>query len=181
MRILAGAFVLLPCLLNGASAQLPKANIFVGYSYLSAEIPNAGSRQNLNGWEGSLEGKILPFIGLVADGSGHYGTTQFFVCPAPPTPGCSSGVNGNFHTALFGPRVSASFAGVRPFAHVLIGAGVLSGVSSDVSLASAYGGGVDFRLVPFIGWRFQGDYIHTHFSDTSQGHARFSTGIVFRF
>ncbi len=103
--------------------QVPKGNIFVGYSYLSADIPNTSTRQNLNGWEASLEGKVLPFLGIVADGSGHYGTTQFFVCPAVVGGSCRGAVNGNFYNALFGPRVSASFHGIRPFAHVLVGAG----------------------------------------------------------
>jgi hypothetical protein len=30
-------------------------------------------------------------------------------------------VGGNFHAALFGPRVLASFQGIKPFAHVLVG------------------------------------------------------------
>jgi hypothetical protein len=57
----------------------------------------------------------------------------------------------------------------------------ISGGSSDVSFASAVGGGVDLKLAPIIGWRFQGDYIHTHFFGQPQGHARISTGVVFRF
>jgi hypothetical protein len=48
-------------------------------------------------------------------------------------------------------------------------------------LASGFGGGVDIKIAPIIGWRFQGDYIHTHFADNSQGHGRLSTGIVLRF
>jgi hypothetical protein len=180
MRVVAGAVLFLLSSLSTAFAQIPKGNIFIGYSYMSADVPNTSERQSLNGWEGSIEGKVLPFIGIVADGSGHYGTTQFFVCPAPPTLGCG-GVNGNFYTALFGPRVSASFHGVRPFAHFLVGIANTSGANSDTSFASAVGGGVDLKLAPIIGWRFQGDYIHTHFSGAPQGHARISTGIVLRF
>ena len=48
-------------------------------------------------------------------------------------------------------------------------------------LPAALEGGVDFKVAPIIGWRFQGDYIHTHFSGDSQGHGRLSTGIVLRF
>jgi hypothetical protein len=179
MRVIAGAVLLLtfPSLL---CAQVPKANVFLGYSFMSADLPNSSQRSNLNGWEASLEGKVFPFLGIVADGSGYYGTTVTPICPLIPGSGCSP-VNGNIYTALFGPRLSASIGRFRPFAQVLVGLGAISGVGSDVSFASGYGGGLDFKIAPIIGWRFQGDYIHTHFADTSQGHGRLSTGIVLRF
>jgi hypothetical protein len=180
MRVIGFVVLLVSVLLGNAFAQIPKANIFVGYSYMSADLPNISGRQNLNGWEGSLEGKVLPFLGIVADGSGNYGKTQTPICPLPPGGSCAP-VNGTIFTALFGPRVSASFHGVRPFAHFLVGAADIGGVSSDFSLAEAVGGGVDFKIAPILGWRFQGDYIHTHFSGQPQGHARISTGVVFRF
>ena len=59
-----------------AGAQVPKGNLFFGYSYASADI-GAGNRTNLNGWNGSLEGKLFPFVGIVADVSGHYGSQDF--------------------------------------------------------------------------------------------------------
>jgi hypothetical protein len=180
MRVIGFGALLVSVLLGNAFAQIPKGNIFVGYSYMSADLPNISGRQNLNGWEGSLEGKVLPFLSIVADGSGHYGTTQVLICPVGFGGHCPGG-KGNLYTALFGPRVSASFGRLRPFAHVLVGAADVSGSSSDFSLASAFGGGVDFKIAPILGWRFQGDYIHTHFSGQPQGHARISTGIVFRF
>jgi len=61
-------------------AQIPSGNVFVGYSYMSADLVSNG-RANLNGWNGSVEGKVLPFIGLVADFSGHYGSAPA-ACPA---------------------------------------------------------------------------------------------------
>jgi hypothetical protein len=181
MRVVAGALLFLLCFLGSAFAQIPKGNIFVGYSYMNGDLGTT-NRQNLNGWEASLEGKVLPFLGIVADGSGHYGTTQFVTCPVGIVIGgpCRA-ANGNFYTAMFGLRVSASFGGIRPFAHLLVGAADIGGASSYVSFATGFGGGVDLKLAPIIGWRFQGDYIHTHFYGASEGQARFSTGIVFRF
>ena len=182
MRAVAAAVVSMMVLVASGVAQVPKANVFLGYSYLSQDLANTSTRQSLNGWEGSIEGKVLPFIGIVGDFSGHYGTTQFFACPGGvPGGGCTGAASGTLHTALFGPRVSASFHGVRPFAHVLVGGAFLSGADSDVSLASAFGGGADFRLAPILGWRVQADYIHTHFSGTPAGYARVSTGVVLRF
>lgn len=180
MRAIARAMLLLT-LSSLAGAQVPKVNVFVGYSFMSADVPGSLQRENLNGWEASFEGKVLPFLGIVADGSGYYGTTGIPNCPLAPGFVTCAPVGGNIHTGLFGPRVSASIHGIRPFAQVLVGLGVISGVSSDVSLASGFGGGVDFKIAPIISWRFQGDYIHTHFADNSQGHGRLSTGIVLRF
>src|SRR5215831_14522978 len=108
MRVIVGAAVLWVIFPALVCAQIPKANVFVGYSFMSADIPNSSHRENLNGWEASLEGKVLPFLGIVADGSGHYGRTEIPVCPLPPVPigGSCAPVNGTLPTALFGPRAS---------------------------------------------------------------------------
>ena len=67
------SFLVLSCALSSvAVAQIPKANIFVGYSYGRADL-NHNNRSNLNGWEGSLEGSFLPWISIVADLNGLYG------------------------------------------------------------------------------------------------------------
>jgi hypothetical protein len=179
MRVIARAMLLLG-FPSVVFAQVPKGNVFVGYSFMSADVPNSADRKNLNGWEASIEGKLLPFLGVVADGSGHYGGTQILACPVRVGGVCPP-VNGSIHTALFGLRASASSHGIRPFAHVLFGAGVSAGVSSDISFASAFGGGVDLKIARIIGWRFLGDYVHTHFAGSAQGQGRFSTGIVLRF
>jgi len=65
-----------------ASAQIPTSgNIFFGYSYYNTDLSSL-DRANTNGWEGSLEGKVLPFVGIVADFDGHYGSQNFpAVCP----------------------------------------------------------------------------------------------------
>ncbi len=163
-----------------ASAQVPKGNAFFGYSYASADL-NQNNRSNLNGWEASLEGKFLPFIGIVADFSGHYGTNDF-----PSSSGTVFHVDGREYNFMFGPRVSVSVAKVRPFAHALFGAGHVNvsgqGYSaSDTAFSTALGGGLDFHLIPLLAWRFQGDYLQTRFFGNTQNNGRFSTGIVLNF
>jgi hypothetical protein len=59
MRAIACA-VLLLTFSSLAGAQVPKANVFVGYSFMSADVFGSSQRENLNGWEASLEGKVLP-------------------------------------------------------------------------------------------------------------------------
>ena len=163
-----------------AAAQIPTSgNIFVGYSYGSADL-NHNNRSNLNGWEGSLEGKFLPWVGIVADFNGLYGTNNF------PSSTQIFNVDAREHNFLFGPRVSVSVGKMRPFAHALFGAGHVSvsttGYSaSDTSFAEALGGGLDYKLVPLISWRFQGDYLQTRFFGNTQNNGRFSTGIVLNF
>jgi hypothetical protein len=93
---------------------------------------------------------------------------------------------------LFGPRVSATVGKFRPFGEVLFGAGHISvNVGSslpdnfvmpkDTALATAVGGGLDYRIIRPIAWRFQGDYVQTRFFGTTQNNVRLSTGIVLRF
>jgi hypothetical protein len=167
-------------LLSGtmAVAQIPTSgNIFFGYSYYNTDVSSV-NRTSTNGFEGSLEG-------IVADFDGHYGSQTFpFVCaggvlscgPVPVT-------NFTEHNVLFGPRVSASVGRFRPFAEAMFGVGHIgtSNFGSDTSFASAYGGGLDFRVLRVLAWRIQGDYVRTSFFHADQGNVRISTGIVFRF
>lgn len=162
-----------------ASAQIPTGgNVFIGYSY-SREGAAFGESPtvNLNGWEGSLEGKFLPWIGIVADFGAGYGSTDELVPGIGP-----SHIEVKKYTYLFGPRVSVPVGRFTPFAHFLLGAGHINDAGiTDTSFATAVGGGIDYRLIHGIAWRIQGDEVHTRFFDSTQDHFRFSTGIDFRF
>lgn len=168
-----------------ASAQLPSANVFFGYSYYNTDIANTGSGTSTNGWEASVEGKVIPFLGFVADFDSHYGSQTFNrgICPVNA---CSPPSNDDFteNNFLFGPRVSVSVSRFRPFAEALFGVArvnVNNGIGSDTSLATAVGGGLDYKIIKPIAWRIQGDYVHTSFFSTDQNNVRISTGIVVRF
>lgn len=148
-----------------ASAQIPtKGNVFFGYSYNRASVVS-NDAQNLNGWDASLEGKFAPWVGLVADIQGTYGNHI------------------SEHNVLFGPRVSVQVENIRPFAHLLIGAGHI-GIEhgpSDTSLANALGGGADLKLVGPFAARGQLDWIHTRFFSHGQNDTRISLGLVVNF
>jgi opacity protein-like surface antigen len=80
--------------------------------------------------------------------------------------------------------VSFSVGRFRPFAGALFGGArvdVNNGVGSDTSFATALGGGLDYKIIKPVAWRFQGDYVETRFFAASQNNVRISTGIVFRF
>ena len=166
-----------------ATAQVPTSgNIFFGYSYYNTDLSPI-DRANANGWEGTLEGKVLPFVGIVVDFSGHYGS-QNFPAGCVPGPGiCTFNANINEHNVLFGPRVSGSVGKFRPFAEAMFGFGHVNAnaAGSDTSFATALGGGLDYRLIPAVAWRFQGDFVQTRFFGTHQNNVRISTGIVFHF
>ena len=102
---------------------------------------------------------------LVIDASGFYrtGVTQY--------------------NLVGGPRISTNLGKWRPFAHAMVGVRHLNSSGFTYNpLALDFGGGVDYKL-PFknFSWRFQGDYMHTHYLSATQNDYRASTGIVWRF
>jgi hypothetical protein len=89
-------------------------------------------------------------------------------------------------SALFGPRVSFSVGKLRPFGEVLVGVSHFKvefpgSSSSDSSFSTAYGGGIDYHLVPFLAWRVEADALRTKLYGGTQNGFRVSTGIVFNF
>ena len=184
-----------------ATAQ-DKIKLFVGYSYLHPTMTYEQSfgcevilgcpppplvlvttHPNLNGYEFSATYKLIPWLGVSADFSGHYGTVT----------GNSSG---HVQTFLFGPEVSFP-SKVSPFVHLLvggahqsIGAGItpVTGFSASVlptsgnSFATAVGGGIDLRVAPFLSVRpIQLDYLLTRAYSSTQNQPRVSAGLVLRF
>ncbi len=171
-----------------AAAQVPTAgNVFFGYSFenTSSSALNVNlSRPNLQGWEGSLEGKVAPLLGIVADFSGHYGSQSF--TEFPPAGPISVNVTGHQWEVLFGPRLSVPLGKFTPFGEFLVGlahintGGTFPG-PSNTSFATALGGGIDYRLFRPVALRVEGDYLRTSFFNTTQNNLRLSTGVVIRF
>jgi hypothetical protein len=169
-----------------AAAQIPtSANIFAGYSYYNTDL--GAGRQSINGWEGSIEGKFfpIPFLGVFADFSANYGDLKFpVVCPVLGVGSCSTvGVNSHLDNFLIGPRLSVSIGKVRPFAQAEVGFAHINthGFGSDTSISSGVGGGIDYNFFHLLGWRIQGDYLHTNLFNTAQNNVRISTGLVLHF
>lgn len=187
MRTFAGIAVVLFFVNCVAFSQIPSGNIYVGYA-LSRADSFAGTT-SLNGWEASLEGKFFPWVGIVADFSAGYGNDNSFVsvaCPGtgclPPLPLPPTSTELRRSTYLFGPRVSIPIGRFTPFAHALFGAAHINDQgSTDTSFASAVGGGLDYRLIKGLAWRFQLDNVHTNLFSVGANHLRFSTGIDLRF
>ena len=134
--------VCLMTLAAAAAAQIPtRGNVFIGYSYNRAEIAS-NDAVNLNGWNASLEGNFLSWIGIVGDIGGTYGDRI------------------GEHNYLLGPRASLRVGKSRPFAELLIGAShinVGNGQATDTSFANAVGGGLDYQIFGPLSWRGQLD------------------------
>ena len=139
------------------------------------------TRPNLNGWEASFEGKMLPLIGIVGDVAGHYGSQNFTeVTPNGPV---TVNVTGHEQEYLFGPRLSVPVGKFTPFAEAFVGvAHIHTGGSlptpSNTSFAYAFGGGLDYRIIRPIALRVEGDYLRTSFFSTNQNNFRLGVGVV---
>jgi hypothetical protein len=181
--------IVLALLMIGAAGFAQNSgNVFLGYSGISGYTgwSNTGT---LNGAEVSVEGKIAPFAGIVADVSSHYGTLQLPTERIIEEPG-SVDATTRIATYLFGGRLSHSFGKIEPFAQGLVGAAHLHETVSSPSpefhygetcFADAIGGGLDYHLRPRLAWRLQGDFLQTRFHGGLQDDARISTGLAFHF
>lgn len=149
------------------SQDVPKWEVFAGYSYLRVNPGFGSDGVDTSGWEAAANYNFNKSWGLKADFSGHY---------------CCEGEH--MYNFLFGPQFSFRSDDNKwvVFAHGLIGASNAESVVSDTSVAWAGGGGVDWNFGKRVGWRIgQVDYLGTHFLDETQGNVRVSTGLVFRF
>lgn len=174
-----------------AGAQAPTSgNIYFGYSFENTNWSGLNSslgRPNLHGWEGSLEGKIFPHLGIVTDFSQHFGSQSFTeLTPAGGGPTTVT-VTGHGFEIMFGPRLSIPIGNITPFAEAMFGvAHITNGQTSlpstsNTSFATALGGGLDIKIIRPIAWRVEGDYLQTRFYSTTQNALRLSTGVVLRF
>ena len=170
----------------GVAAQaqdVPKVDIFAGYSYVRANPSTSGvSSFSLNGGSASVAYNVNNWLSGVADFGGYHSGNIL-----------KTGADGTLSTYLFGPRVSyRHFGRITPFGEVLFGvahasASVGGGTASDNAFAMTVGGGVDYKLTDRIAIRpVKVDYLMSRFSETgtgtnTQNNLRVSTGIVFRF
>lgn len=150
-----------------------KGDVSLGYTRAGSNIfyPNTAG---LNGWD--LDGRIhlKPFISVEADVA-HYGLGANAVVPRTTS-------------VLFGPKLSAGTAGFRFFGHFLVGGehssnnGTQPTPISGGAFTYALGAGADIPIAPLFAWRVQADRLSApNQSPSGATHARFVTGIVFRF
>ena len=180
-----------------AAQDVPRFEVFGGYSYANASKNFGVDRPNLNGWNASLTGNVNRWLGVVGDFSGYYGSPSISVatplfCVTNPCPVPTVSFDTKVHTFLLGPQVSfRTNHRITPFAHALFGLGHTSvhidspfstvGTISNNAFAMALGGGADINMTSRLALRVQPDYLQTDFLHTTQKNFRISTGLVFKF
>lgn len=183
--------MILALLMIGAAGFAQNSgNVFLGYSGIGGNTGWSNEGALIGGAEASVEGKIAPFAGVVADVSTHYGTLQLPTERIIQEPGPSVDSSTRVVTYLFGGRLSHSIGKFEPFAQGLVGAAHLNeSVSApspefhygETCLADAIGAGLDYHLRPRLAWRLQLDLLQTRFHGETEVDARFSTGLAWHF
>lgn len=173
MRPAIAAFAVLCLALPGASGA---SDLFGGYSFEHSSSANDDSLSR-HGWNASVAIGVAGPLGLVADASGHYGT--------------SGGIARDQLTLMAGPRVSFLREGkASPFVHALFGlarerAGVqvldLTISNDENRFGMLFGGGLDVRVSARWAVRLEGDYERSSKDGDSRSGVRASVGGVYRF
>jgi hypothetical protein len=147
-------------------------------------------REGFNGVEAFVKGNVSRFVGL--KGSYSYYRKSFDI--VGNTAATSFDVDANIHQFLGGVEFkdNARETKVKPFAHVLAGAGhfradvnnvtpALSFEESETGFAAVVGGGVDFKLSDRVDLRaVQFDYNPTRSGGETGHNFRVGIGVIFR-
>lgn len=158
--------------------ETPKAEVFGGYQYTRINPGSGVDGENSNGWNGAIQANLNHYLGVKADFSGAYRTSEV---------GIGGEVRLRQYTYLFGPVLSARAEKATLFAHALFGGARATADTtvvdtSDSAFAMALGGGLDYNVSPRFALRVaQFDYLPTFFGDDKQHNVRYSAGVVFRF
>jgi opacity protein-like surface antigen len=152
------------------------SDLFGGYSFEHSSSANDDSLSR-HGWNASFAIGVAGPLALVADASGHYGT--------------SGGVARDQLTLMGGPRVSFVREGkASPFVHALFGrarerAGVqvldLTISNDEKRFGMLFGGGLDVRVSGRWAVRLEGDYQRSSKDGGSRSGVRACVGAVYRF
>jgi len=120
--------------------EIPKAEFFGGYSYLSGEISQ--------GWNSSVNVNLNSWLGVFGALSGHHASRQ-----AVSIDSFTYDLGRSSYLFLVGPRVYCRNTGrVTAFLHGTVGIG-----SSDSQFLAGLGGGLDVSLTDRISVRFAAD------------------------
>ena len=176
----AGLLMLIPFALM--AQDVPKAELYTGFSYLRLD------KTNQMGWDAAIAGTINKNLAIVTDASGYYGSDTTTVN------GITTKFDRSFHSVLIGPRVSEASGRFNPFAQALFGwtreyekfnisSGTTPILTPNVSTNAfgvSLGGGLDYKLNTSAALRIvQVDYMLFHAnSDKLQG-VRLGGGVVF--
>ena len=184
----------------GVNTDTPKAELFVGYSYLQA-VPKLADGNRLvwlNGGSASVAYNLNRHWGIVGD-VGDYTNSEIRFQGASGATFNVNDADGGVISYLFGPRLSFRHDRVTPFVQALFGGAHASEVTlsncalnctllpTQNTFAWTGGGGLDVTVHRHFAIRIiQAEYLMTRFQDystgttASQNDMRLSAGLVFR-
>ncbi len=161
-------FVIFCAHLSAGAQDMPRLQVFGGYSYTRFDSPSLGfvNPSNLNGYTFSPAYNLLYGFGVAAELSGQYGSKL------------------NFRDLAVGPQFLYPKGNSRFFAHLLVGDArtlvQIANTEGDTARAIVLGGGMDRDISTRFAIRlFQVDYIHSTLFKDTQNNLRFSTGLVY--
>ena len=185
--------------LSAWSQDVPKAEIFTGYSFVNAGFPfspdpAAGNTSGfLQGWNLTATVNANRWVGIAGDFGGYYGhpskTELFKPANCVLCTGNVTGTMHNMYTFSGGPQLSIRAADITVFAHVLVGGARVradfDGVAGSAAESSAHftvivGGGFDLGFAHHLAFRIQPDYFRTKILDRGQNNFRLSAGLVWK-
>jgi opacity protein-like surface antigen len=176
-KVILVAVLLLGCCALAMAEELPKGDVFAGYSYYHCNTQVVSGDCNLNGWIVSFSANANKWIGAVGELNGNYGSV-----------GIADDVKRM--SFLIGPRIYfRGFERFTPFAHALVGDTYQKMKSGRQQLIKendftlAVGGGIDIKVAKNIAVRpVQMDYVTFDQKVANRlNNFRYSAGIVFRF
>lgn len=143
----------------------------VGYEFV--RFRSAAFDANLHGLHTSLTYYTNDWFGIEGSVVATFGPTIF--------------ANDRTKYLLYtgGPRIAWRGRKWEPWAHSLFGGmrmiPQIAGGFSQNAFAFQLGGGADFRFIPQLSARFEGDYVRSQLYSTSQNNFQFGTGLVIHF
>jgi hypothetical protein len=176
------------------TAEVPKAELALGYSYLNGHPTKSQVTSfNMNGGGIGLIYNVTHLIGVKFDFMGYTGSSSV------SNPTNTNSIKGSFNqfTYLFGPQFTIRHHKVNYFAEALFGAGHSSGfyqatnyvnpgtgtaANSNNSFATEFGGGLDWKVSPHLYIRpVEVDYLLTRYSantvSAQQNYFKYTVGV----
>ena len=159
----------------GYEENVPRLEVFGGYSFMNAGTDALANRQNVNGFESSVAYNVNRWLAAEGNVAAYYKTITIL----------DVGTFG-FHNFLIagGPRLTVR----KVFIHGLIGMDHLANniyfdgagpSSGNTVLAAELGGGVQWKVARHIGVRTSADYVLSQFDGWIQSSVRVTAGVVF--
>ena len=159
-----------PRFLYGSSSDF-RWQLAIGYEYV--RFRSSAFDSNLNGLHTSLTYYTNEWFGIEGNVVAAWGTKLF------------ADETSKYLLFSGGPRIAWRGRKWEPWAHALFGGAhvnpQIAGGFSQTGFAIQLGGGADYRFIPQLSLRFEGDYVRTQLYSTSQNNLQGGASLVFHF